>query len=98
MTPHARAPNPWGQLDLPLGRHSYSVIGVCELIHGAYCGSGDPIREDMLHALIVWLTVRVADWTESANPACRDYDNAVKKLVVATLLEAGELQRKEGTQ
>lgn len=90
---HVSKPNPWEPLELPLVRYSFSIIGVCELIHGAYTGTGDPVSDEMLTQLRDWLRLRLADWREEL-PKCREYDHAVLELAYAAVGEAEAMLKK----
>lgn len=68
-------------------RYDYSVLQVCQMLHGHYCGTGEALMTDELDLLKRWLAWRVSDgWLDGFKT--HDYDDAVRAIAVVTLREA----------
>jgi hypothetical protein len=72
-------------------RYDLSLPETCQRLHQHCIGSGDPIPEPELDALLRWLEWRLLTW-ETRGPTGRwaAYDNAMKALAQATLAECRE--------
>lgn len=67
------------------------IFEVCERLHMAVTGAGDPIGPDEAGRLIEFLDARLANWRpslKSDSSYSAHYDAAVLNLVMATLSEA----------
>lgn len=73
-------------LHLRLDHYSFSVLDVCQELHGDCCGSGHPISEDRRLILMEWLENRLTFW--GSCPGNPPYDHAVRALVQAALEES----------
>jgi len=66
------------------GRYEYSVVDVCEGLHGDATGTGDSMSDTTRGLLTDWLRWRIAGgWTEPTVA----YDAAVRCLARAALAE-----------
>ena len=71
-----------------LGTRMLSIFSVCEDLHGALCGTGEGIQSDIIHRYGQALRRRLDNWQPSLGSwSCKQYDDAVKALVVAALVE-----------
>lgn len=72
-------------------KYQYSVIDVCDALHGAITGSGDGMSDKEFRQLVEWLEWRITKgWEDRAykNAVVRaryDYDSAVKHMARAVL-------------
>lgn len=64
-------------------KYKYSVVAVCESLHSAIKGSGDPLSEEETAELAKWLALRLDRW----DSPCSEYDSAVYSMGKATLNE-----------
>ena len=71
-------------MNLPHRKHH--LLALCERVHMAIHGSGDPMTDAELLGAEDAMMHRIASWTKSL-PGCAEYDDAVKLLVVATMRE-----------
>lgn len=67
--------------------HEHSIIGVCELLHGYFTGSGDPVPPEEVGPLVQWLEWRVLNAWESRAKIMPAYDSAVHQMALAVINE-----------
>ena len=68
-------------------QYKYSVLDVCQDIHGDYCGSGDGIQTDLLKSYVEWLERRLV-YDEGWDKHRCSYDACVYALATQALAEA----------
>ncbi len=69
-------------------RFKWSCLEVAESLHGIHTGRLPPLEFSGWAEGYSWLKWRLETWTPSAKPENELFDNAVKKLLEATLAES----------
>lgn len=76
--------SPWTKAD----RHIHSVVDAAVALHGETTGSGaNNHSSDELTRLISWLEWRIADGWESKHGEWDSFDEMVRRLAMAALVE-----------
>lgn len=75
------------KLDFSKDRYRYDLLMVCRRLHGANCGSGDPMTVEDLCYFNAWLIWRDKKWNYCTYS---EYDRMVHLLVRATIQETEE--------
>lgn len=69
-------------------KYQYSIITVCEAVHGAFTGRGDPLPEEILIEYYAWLNWRLGDgWDKGLDSKWLSYDLGVRDLGFKVLNE-----------
>lgn len=63
------------------------VFRICEELHGSNCGSSDALQEDIEDLYIEILQLYIDEWQDYPFLRTKGYDDAVKRLIEATLYE-----------
>ncbi len=67
-------------------RYSNDILAVCQRLHMSHTGAGDKFSDEEVARLNRWLVSRLDEWHEPHNNS-KDYDDAVRALVLAVLAE-----------
>ena len=69
-----------------LVKYEYSVLELCEIVHMSKTGAGDKLYGEELGKCTAALMKRLSSWVKGTDGS-KNYDDAVKALIVATLKE-----------
>jgi hypothetical protein len=64
-----------------------TLLELCLDLRMAHNGSADPISEEETAAALAYLNYRLATWKPSALPSGARFDECVRALVIATIIE-----------
>ena len=64
-----------------------TLLELCLDLRMAHNGSADPISEEETAAALAYLNYRLATWKPSALPSGARFDECVRALVLATIIE-----------
>lgn len=67
-------------------RYKRSILKECERLHMYQTGAGDPVGDDERLEVLAWMLKRLDMWIPS-SPRHERYDNAVRALLLATVIE-----------
>lgn len=80
---------------LELYGKSFDIFDVCDSVHGSITGSSDPLLTEELNKSIQFLQTCLDTWAETPWEETKEYDNAVKNLIIATINETNGKVDKE---
>lgn len=63
------------------------IFEICEQLHMAVTGAGDPIDPDQARTMVEFLEARLMNWRPSLTVDSTHYDDAVRILIRAVLDE-----------
>lgn len=67
------------------------LLQVCQMLRMAESGASDPLHPLVRTKLLGILADKLATWDPPSSDQRARYDNAVKELIIATLVECGAL-------
>lgn len=74
-------------MGVPADWYKHRLFDACETLHSAVTGSGDPLADDDLAELVLWLRRRYEGWCQPPTTRGEPFDNAAKVLVNAAIEE-----------
>jgi len=68
-------------------RDNPSIFELCERLHGSSKGTGDPLSKSERSIIRAHLSSRLENWKWEYRVSVEAYDEAVRNLIIAALLE-----------
>jgi hypothetical protein len=69
-----------------ISRYEFQLTDCCNAIHSSVCGTGDRLEASRALIMYNFLICRLRDWSKGST-VYESYDNAMKKLCEATIIE-----------